>query len=59
MYKKSVLYVQRCCFTNQIYRVFEVLAAVAVLVAKAPLYLTAETITSLSTFQVLLHYHHK
>ena len=34
--QKSVLHVQKCCFAYQTYCVFEVLAAVAVVVAKAP-----------------------
>ena len=35
MYKKA-WYVQSCCFTNQTYCFFDVLGAVAVVVAKAP-----------------------
>ena len=34
--QKSVLHVQSCCFANQTYCFFDVLAAVAVVVAKAP-----------------------
>ena len=34
--QKSVLHVQSCCFANQTYCFFEVLAAVVVVCAKAP-----------------------
>ena len=34
--QKNVLHVQSCCFANQAYCFFDVLAAVAVVVAKAP-----------------------
>ena len=36
MYKKSVMHVQSCCFAYQTYCFFDVLVAVAVVVAKAP-----------------------
>ena len=36
IYKKSVMRVQSCCFAYQTYCFFDVLVAVAVVVAKAP-----------------------
>ena len=36
VYKKSVMHVQSCCFAYQTYCFFDVLVAVAVVVAKAP-----------------------
>ena len=36
MYKKSAMHVQRCCFAQQTYWVFDVLVAVAVVIATFP-----------------------
>ena len=38
--QKSVMHVQSCCFAQQTYCFFDVLIAVAVVVAKAPYYCT-------------------
>ena len=43
--KKSVLNVQICCFANETYCFFDVFIAVAVVVAKAPYFLSVTEMT--------------
>ena len=49
-----MLRVQSCCFAYQTYRFFEVLAAVAVVVAKAPCYFCSwgQTLVAVATREV-------
>ena len=49
-----MLRVQSCCFANQTYCFFEVLAAVAVVVAKAPCYFCSwgQTLVAVATREV-------